>query len=53
MTCTHRINPARGIPRFLSRFARVPDLFICAKHLFFAAMVTIAPCQSEPSRQFE
>jgi hypothetical protein len=31
----------------------VPDLFICAKHLFFAAMVTIAPCQSEPSRQFE
>jgi len=31
----------------------VPDLFICAKHLFVAAMGTIAPCQSEPSRQFE
>jgi glycosyltransferase involved in cell wall biosynthesis len=31
----------------------VPDLFPCAKHLFVAATVTIAPCQSEPSRQFE
>ena len=38
-----------------SLVARPPpaDLLICAKDLFVAAMVTIAPCQSEPSRQFE
>src|SRR5262249_27212511 len=29
------------------------DLLFRAKHLFVAAIVTIAPCQSEPSRQFE
>jgi hypothetical protein len=54
----------RRAPRFYSAPIRtdsdpivaltpVPDLFPCAKHLFVAAMMTIAPCQSEPSRQFE
>ena len=40
MICTHRINPACGVPRFLVALSAVPDLFICAKHLFFPAIVT-------------
>ena len=40
MICTHRINPACGFLAFLVALPAVPDLFICAKHLSFAAMVT-------------
>src|SRR6516165_2264305 len=35
-------------PRFLVSSRLVRDLLLCAKDLFVAAKVTIAPCQSEP-----
>jgi hypothetical protein len=40
MICTHRINRLAGFLAFLVALPAVPDLFICAKHLFLAAMVT-------------
>src|SRR5215813_15645607 len=51
MICTQSTRLA-GFLAFLVALPAVPDLFPCAKHLFVAAVVTIAPCQSEPSRQF-
>jgi hypothetical protein len=47
--CTHWLG------RTLLKWRSSPfgDLFVCAKDLFVEAMVTIAPCQNEPSRQFK
>jgi hypothetical protein len=39
MIWSHRINPGCRISRFLVALPPAPDLLLCAKHLFVAAMV--------------